>query len=104
MKVELNDLRLAVTALTKNVQVGIPEKDNISFRHQKDVTSDFNKALLEKYGGHEVEINAPESVNGKPPGKWKIRVEYVEPSLSDTRHIAHNAVAEFQQKRDTVRE
>ena len=68
MKVELENLRLATTALTGAVCVGVPAKDNRSFTHQQDVTNDFRKAVIEVFGGAETTISSPE-------GKWKVRVE-----------------------------
>ena len=52
MKVELEKLRLSMTALGEKVCVGIPEKDNISFKCKHDVTNDFIKAVIDWCGGY----------------------------------------------------
>lgn len=51
MKVDLEKLRLGVTAMTDEIVVGIPSKDNKSLLHQKVVTNDFIAALIDWNGG-----------------------------------------------------
>lgn len=51
MKVELDKLRIAKSAITDNIYVGIPDKDNITWKESKDITSDFLKAIIE-YGAN----------------------------------------------------
>ena len=51
MKVELEEIRLAVTAIEKKVVILIPNKDGITIKHKKDVTSDFFKAIID-YGAN----------------------------------------------------
>lgn len=61
MKVELSKLRLAMTALTESVVIGLPAKDNQSFSHQQDVTNDFIKAVIEKFGpNHKTRVRGQE--------------------------------------------
>ncbi|MEK7499781.1 MAG: hypothetical protein AAB649_04210, partial [Patescibacteria group bacterium] len=57
MKVELEKLRLAVTAVGKRVVIGIPDGAQ-AMKHKHDVTSDFNKALVD-YG-----LNLRRSISG----------------------------------------
>ena len=57
MKVDLEKVRLSVTAITEEVCVGILEKDNLSFRHKHNVTNDFIKAVSDWCGGYKRTIN-----------------------------------------------
>lgn len=66
-KVELDKIRLAKSALTDHVYAGIPSRDNLGFTSQKDVTNDFLKAVVERFGGYETVITVS---NGQ---KWKLR-------------------------------
>ncbi len=50
-KVELTNIRLAVTAISKNVVATIPSKDNRTMLHKHDVTSDFLKCIID-YGAN----------------------------------------------------
>ena len=50
-KVELEKIRLAVTAITQNIVVTIPSKDNRTMLHKHDVTSDFLKCIID-YGAN----------------------------------------------------
>lgn len=70
MKIELNDIRLGVTAITESINAGIPDKDNHSFKHSKDVTNDFIKCVIEWCGGFKRTIHG----NGKT---WEITVKEV---------------------------
>ncbi|MFA6572259.1 MAG: hypothetical protein WCT77_13615 [Bacteroidota bacterium] len=47
MKVELEKIRLGVTALGSMVVVFIPDKNGITSKYKKDVTSDFLKAIVD---------------------------------------------------------
>lgn len=51
MKVELEKIRLAVTAISKNVVATIPNKDGLTMRHKHDVTSDFLHCIID-YGAN----------------------------------------------------
>lgn len=51
MKVELEKIRLAVTAISNNVVVSIPSKDGITMLHKHDVTSDFLQCIID-YGAN----------------------------------------------------
>lgn len=47
MKVELNELRLGISALTEEVQVGvIDKKDSMSWLHKKNIHNDFLHAVI----------------------------------------------------------
>jgi hypothetical protein len=50
-KVELEKIRLAVTAITQNIVATIPSKDGITMLHKHDVTSDFLKCIID-YGAN----------------------------------------------------
>jgi hypothetical protein len=50
-KVELEKIRLAVTAITNTVVATIPSKDNRTMLHKHDVTSDFLKCIID-YGAN----------------------------------------------------
>jgi len=52
MKVELEKVRLSMTAITEDVCVGIPSKDNKSFEHKHNVTNDFIKTVIDWCGGY----------------------------------------------------
>ena len=70
MKVELDNIRLGVTALTDSIHAGIPDKDNHSFKHSKVVTSDFIKCLIDWCG------NSRRTISGG--GKyWEITVKEI---------------------------
>lgn len=56
MKVELEQLRLGMTAIKRRIYIGIPEKDNASFKHQHDVTNDFIKTVIDWCGGYKCTI------------------------------------------------
>lgn len=71
MKVELEKLRLSMTALTETIVVGIPSKDNISMLHQKDITNDFIATLIEWNG------NARRTVTGSDGTEWEITVREI---------------------------
>lgn len=47
MKVELDDVRLGVSAISKEVYVTIPNKDNFTMKHKKNVHSDFLKCIID---------------------------------------------------------
>jgi hypothetical protein len=48
----MSNLRLAVAALTEKVYVGRLTKDGTCFRDDKqDITSDFLKAVIDKFSG-----------------------------------------------------
>ncbi len=69
MKVELNDLVLAVNPLTDEVFIGVPEKRNPRiFRHKKTLTDNFYQCAMQKWDGFEEEV---ESSSGK---KYKISI------------------------------
>lgn len=51
MKVELEKIRLAVSAINENVMVTIPSKDGLRMLHKHDVTSDFLKCIID-YGAN----------------------------------------------------
>ena len=70
MKVELEKLRLSMTALGEKVCVGIPEKDNISFKCKHDVTNDFIKAVIDWGGGYKRTITAGDK-------KWEVSVKEI---------------------------
>ena len=50
-KVELEKIRLAVTAITQNIVATIPSKDGVTMLHKHDVTSDFLKCIID-YGAN----------------------------------------------------
>lgn len=77
MKVELEKLRLSVMALSGEVCIGTPSKDNKGFNNKKDVTSDFIKAVIEKFGGMQTYL----TVEGEK--EWTIIVKKYEPSDED---------------------
>lgn len=52
MKVDLEKVRLGMTALTEEVFVGIPERDNQSFKHKHNLTNDFIKTVIDWCGGY----------------------------------------------------
>ena len=51
MKVDLEKIRLAVTAISNKVVATIPSKDGITMLHKHDVTSDFLKCIID-YGAN----------------------------------------------------
>ena len=57
MKVDLEKVRLSMTAITEDVCVGIPDKDNQSFKHKHIVTNDFIKTVIDWCGGYKRTIN-----------------------------------------------
>lgn len=48
-KVELENIRLAVTAIGKQIVATIPNKDGLTMKHKHDVSSDFFKCIVD-YG------------------------------------------------------
>lgn len=50
-KVELENIRLAVTAISQNIVATIPSKDGITMLHKHDVTSDFLRCIID-YGAN----------------------------------------------------
>ena len=71
MKVELEEIRLAVSAISKDVCVGTLNKDKIRFNNKKDVTSDFIKAVIEWGGGYKQIIT-----DGND--KWEIAIKKID--------------------------
>jgi hypothetical protein len=57
MKVDLEKVRLSMTAMTEDVCVGIPDKDNQSFVHKHNVTNDFIKTVIDWCGGYKRTIS-----------------------------------------------
>ncbi len=57
MKVDLEKLRLAVTALSDQVHVGIPEKDEKSFKDSVDITNDFIQCVIDWCSGYKRTIS-----------------------------------------------
>lgn len=66
-KVELDKIRLGKSAITDHVYAGIPSRDKQGFTSQTDVTNDFLKAVVERFGGYETVITVS---NGQ---RWKLR-------------------------------
>lgn len=64
MKVELEKIRLAVTAISKQIVATIPSKDNKTMLHKHDVSSDFFKCIID-YGASTKFNIATKSGNGK---------------------------------------
>lgn len=60
MKVELNNIRLAITAQGTPV-VGIVEKDGKSMKDKKVVTDDFVKSVLDWLNGRDIFVTNPET-------------------------------------------
>ena len=50
MKVDLEKVRIGMVAITEDVCVGIPDKDNMSFKHKHIVTNDFIKTVIDWCG------------------------------------------------------
>ena len=71
-KVELGKIRLAVTAISKNIVVTIPSKDNRTMLHKHDVTSDFLKCIID-YGA-----NSRWNIAGGDEGDKEYEVAVVE--------------------------
>lgn len=53
MKIELNNIKIAKSALTDKVFIGIVNKDKRTWRQKKDVTSDFMKTVVDRFCGYE---------------------------------------------------
>lgn len=47
MKVEIDDIRLSVAALSNRVHAGVPDKDGKSFKHKKDLHDDFITCVIQ---------------------------------------------------------
>ena len=71
MKVELEKVRLSMSALTDTVYVGTIAKDGMSFTNKTDVTNDFIKAVIDWSGGGKRTVT-----NGVD--KWIVSVKKVE--------------------------
>ena len=71
MKVELENIRLGMSAFYEQIHAGIPEKDRKSFRHKKNVTSDFIRCVIEWGGGY------IRTVTGSDGRTWEITVKEV---------------------------
>lgn len=69
-QVDIEKLRLGLTLLLERICVGIPDKDNQSFRASKDVTSDFIKCLISWCGDRGRIING----NGE---RWEVTVRKI---------------------------
>lgn len=72
MKVDLEKIRLAVTAITNNVVATIPNKDGLTMRHKHDVTSDFLKCIID-YGA-----NSKFNIAGGGKGDKEYQVAIIE--------------------------
>jgi len=71
MKVELEDLRLGLSALTQEAQVGILDKANSAlWKHKKEIQNDFLYAVVQCWEGKTQTIS-----NSK--GTWEIQVKKV---------------------------
>ena len=53
----LDKLRMGVSALTDNIMVGIPNKDNTGFKYKANLKSDFLKCVIEYFGEPNMKIN-----------------------------------------------
>ena len=68
------NLRLAVSAFGQRAYVGrVNKAGNCFLDGKQDVTSDFFKAVIDYFGGHEVVIT------GDSGRKWKVRCEQIPP-------------------------
>ena len=70
MTVDLEKIRLSITAITDTIVIGIPAKDNKSFIHKKDVTNDFIKTLIEWGGNYKRIVSGAGS-------KWEITIKKI---------------------------
>lgn len=70
MKVELDNITLGVSPLTGNIFAGIPLKDGKTWRHKKEVTSDFLACVIRKWE------NTTEIIDAGPD-KWEITVKKI---------------------------
>ena len=68
MKVELDKVRLSMSALTEEIFVGTLSNDGKSFKHKKNITNDFIKALIDWGGGYRRTITAGDK-------KWEVTVK-----------------------------
>lgn len=61
MKVELEDLRLGISATTEECQVGIMDKNNPNlWKHKKEIHNDFLYAVVTCWAGKEQTIRQGE--------------------------------------------
>lgn len=70
MKVELDNVTLGYSPLTGNIFAGISLKDGKTWRHKKEVTSDFLTCVIHKWEGKTEIIDAG-------PDKWEITVKKI---------------------------
>ena len=64
MKVELSQIRLAVTAISKQIVATIPAKDGLTMKHKHDVSSDFLKCIIDY--GKNTRFNISGGAKGEP--------------------------------------
>lgn len=67
-KVNLEDIRIAISALTGKAQVGVIDKKPNQWKHQKDIHNDFLQAVVTCWEGQTQKIR-----NAK--GEWEITVK-----------------------------
>lgn len=65
----LNNIRIAKSAIDDTVYAGYINKDGITFKQKKDVTSDFIAAVIARWNGYEEILT---SSDGK---QYRIRVQ-----------------------------
>lgn len=53
----IDKLRMGVSALTENVMVGIPMKNNQGLEYKKNLTNDFLKCVIEYFGEQDMKVN-----------------------------------------------
>ena len=70
MKVELEQLRLAVTVVSEDIVVGIPAPGGSGMRHHKIVTNDFIDAMIVLLSPGPMEYSNP-----KTGEKWIVHLE-----------------------------
>jgi len=52
MKINLQNIELAKSALTDNVYIGLPEVDEKSWIAKKDITNQFLDAVIKRFNGY----------------------------------------------------
>ena len=69
-KVNLEDVRIGVSALTEKAQVGVLSKSALVWKHKKEVHNDFLDAVIKMWENQKQTIR-----NSK--GEWEITVKKI---------------------------
>lgn len=75
----VDKLRMNISALSERIMVGIPNKDNQSFKYRIDLTSDFMKCCIDKFGEKDMKVGGKyqTEIHGGNT-KYKIILERIE--------------------------